>query len=338
MRTIVLEEPGRFVRGDTESPGAIPNGHARVRVHRVGICGSDLHAYRGRQPFFSYPRIVGHELGVEVLEVAPDVQGLAPGGRCAVEPYLNCGTCIACKRGKTNCCAELEVMGVHVDGGMREEIVVPADKLHASATLSDDQLALVETLGIGAHAVGRANPRPDESVLVMGAGPIGLSVIQFAQVTGAQVIVVELSAQRLAFCRDQFGVGHAVDGNDQPLEHVREILNGDLPEVVFDATGSPASMMTAFDYVANGGRLTLVGLVQSDITFFDPEFHRRELTLLSSRNAVGGDLSRVIGLMERGEIDTGPWITHRTDYDSLIEEFPALLEPEQGLVKAIMCM
>ena len=338
MRAIVLKEPGCFVRKEVEPPGPIPAGHARVRVHRVGICGSDLHAYRGRQPFFSYPRIVGHELGVEVVAAADDVQSPSPGDRCAVEPYLNCGTCIACRRGKTNCCTELQVMGVHIDGGMREEILVPAHKLHASSSLSYDQLALVETLGIGAHAVGRASPGPDESVLVVGAGPIGLSVIQFAQVTGARVIVVEVSAQRLAFCHEQFGVDHTVDGSDEPLEHVREILGGDLPEVVFDATGSPPSMMAAFQYVANGGRLVLVGLVQSDISFFDPEFHRREMTLLSSRNAAGPDLSRVVGLMERGELDTGPWITHRTDFDSLIEEFPGWLEPEQGLVKAMMSM
>src|SRR5688500_1524126 len=156
MKTIILNEPGRFSLTDTLEPRSPAPGEAMVRVHRVGVCGTDLHAYRGRQPFFTYPRILGHELGVEVVEVGENAHGIRPGDRCAVEPYLNCGTCIACRHGKTNCCVELRVLGVHTDGGMREFIAVPVNKLHRSESLSWEQLALVETLGIGAHAVERA--------------------------------------------------------------------------------------------------------------------------------------------------------------------------------------
>src|SRR4051812_45976817 len=175
MLSIVLDEPGRFRVTEAPKPPAPGAGEALVRVGRVGICGTDLHAYRGRQPFFSYPRILGHELGVEVLAVGAGVTGLEPGDRCAVEPYLDCGACLACRRGRTNCCAGLRVLGVHTDGGLRERITVPARKLHRSGRLSPEQLALVETLAVGCHAVGRAAPRADEACLVIGAGPIGLA-------------------------------------------------------------------------------------------------------------------------------------------------------------------
>jgi threonine dehydrogenase-like Zn-dependent dehydrogenase len=184
MLSITLNEPGKFSVTDVPEPRPAP-GEALVRVHRIGVCGTDLHAFAGKQPFFSYPRVLGHELGVEVIDPGTEPHGLKPGDRCSVEPYLNCGHCIACRRGKPNCCTELKVLGVHVDGGMRPQLTVPARKLHRSAKLDYEQLALVETLGIGAHAVERAEAKPDDFILVIGAGPIGLSVIQFALVTGA---------------------------------------------------------------------------------------------------------------------------------------------------------
>src|SRR5579862_9446245 len=232
MKTIILEEPGRFALAQTESPAGTPPGHALVRVRRVGVCGTDLHAFEGTQPFFSYPRILGHELGVEIVEVnAPGNTALQPGDRCAVEPYLYCGRCIACREGKTNCCVRLEVLGVHTDGGMRERITVPIANLHRSETLGLDQLALVETLGIGAHAMDRAQVQPGEFALVIGAGPIGLSVVQFALHAGARVIVMDISEARLAFCARQMGVAWSVKAGDDAVHRVEEISDGDLPTV-----------------------------------------------------------------------------------------------------------
>ena len=215
MKTVILEKPGQLRLMESAEPTDLPSGSALVRVHRVGFCGTDWHAYHGRQPFFSYPRILGHELGVEIVSIndpAGEHAGmLSPGDRCSVEPYLNCGECIACRRGKENCCVNLRVLGVHADGGMRERIVVPITKLHRSRTLSFDQLALVETLGIGCHAVSRAQPEADENVLVLGAGPIGLSVIPFVKAAGAVPIVADVSESRLAFCRDQMNVETTLD-------------------------------------------------------------------------------------------------------------------------------
>ena len=337
MQTIILAEPGRFELTDTEPPHQPPPGHALVRVHRIGVCGTDLHAFRGVQPFFSYPRILGHELGVEVVALALDVAGeLAPGDRCAIEPYLNCGVCVACRAGKTNCCISLKVLGVHTDGGMREQIVVPATKLLRSATLSFEQLALVETLGIGAHAVGRAQVRAGECALVIGAGPIGLTVMQFARLAGARVIALDLEAGRLEFCCKQLGVEQTILADQSALETIRELTDGELPTLVFDATGSSQSMHGAFQYVANGGRLVFVGLFQGDVTFHDPEVQRRELTLLASRNATGAELRRIVGLIEGGQIDTMPWITHRAPLAEAPAQFPSWLRRETGVIKAML--
>jgi 2-desacetyl-2-hydroxyethyl bacteriochlorophyllide A dehydrogenase len=333
MRTLVLQEPENFQRHDTPHPGDPGPGQALVRVHRVGICGTDLHAYRGRQPFFNYPRILGHELGVEVTAVGTGVDTVSPGDLCAVEPYLNCGTCSMCQAGRTNCCESLQVLGVHTDGGMREWLLVPAEKLHASKKLQAEQLALVETLGIGAHAVERAQLRPDDRILVIGAGPIGLSVLQFAHLAQAPIAVAELDASRRAFCRDQFGIEHCLEGG---VESVNEVFGGQAPTVVFDATGNPHSMRAAFDYPGNGGRMVFVGFFQGEVSFNSPDFHRRELTLLGSRNAQSQDFKHILRLMEEGRIDTAPWITHKASYNEIIEKFPHWLDPANGVVKAML--
>jgi 2-desacetyl-2-hydroxyethyl bacteriochlorophyllide A dehydrogenase len=336
MKTVILDTPGQFRFDTTEAPAQITDGEALVRVRRVGICGTDLHAFRGRQPFFQYPRILGHELGVEIVEVGENEAGLQAGDLCAVEPYLNCGHCIACRKGKTNCCVSLQVLGVHTDGGMRELIKVPVHKLHPSKILTLEQLALVETLGIGAHAVDRAKIIPGEFALVIGAGPIGLSVMQFALQAGAQVITMDVNEARLAFCREQLGVQRTIVAGETSLAQIEEITSGDLPTVVFDATGNAGSMMQAFQYVSHGGRLVFVGLFQGEVTFNDPFFHRREMTLLSSRNSTSADFKRIIQLMERGEINTTPWVTHRCELEGMIEQFPSWLEPETGVIKAMV--
>jgi 2-desacetyl-2-hydroxyethyl bacteriochlorophyllide A dehydrogenase len=339
MKTIILNKPGELRLCDTPAPSAskdVPPGHALMRVGSVGICGTDWHALHGRQPFFSYPRILGHELGVEIEAVNDPSSDLAPGDRCSVEPYINCGKCIACRNGKGNCCTDLKVLGVHTDGGMREHIVLPTRKLHRSKKLALDQLALVETLGIGCHAVARANLKTGENVLVVGAGPIGLSVIPFVQAAGAEAIVADVSETRLAFCTQQMRVRHTVDGRGDVAAQLKDLLGGDLPTAVIDATGNPPSMMKSFDLIAHGGRIVFVGLFQGDVTFNDPNFHRRELTLMGSRNALPGDFEHIIKLVEDGAVDTTPWITHRCAADSMVQMMPQWEAPGSGLLKAMI--
>jgi 2-desacetyl-2-hydroxyethyl bacteriochlorophyllide A dehydrogenase len=336
MRTVVLEQPGRLVASDAPPPGPPAAGEALVRVRRVGVCGTDFHAFKGDQPFFAYPRILGHELGVELLEAPAAGGSLKAGDRCALEPYMECGACVACRRGRTNCCARLEVLGVHVDGGMREILKVPARKLHRSETLSFEQLALVETLGIGAHAVGRAGLEAGETVLVVGTGPIGLAVIQSARTRGVRVLATDVDEARLDFCRRQIGVEGAFLADASADEALREATRGEMPTVVFEATGNPESMERSFGFVASGGRMVLVGLCQAKITFSDPEFHRRELTLLSSRNATGADFDRVLAAVEAGTLDTRPWVTHRASLSDVAEALPSWARPESGVLKAMV--
>lgn len=337
MKTVVLNQPGQLALIDTPAAPAPGPDEALVRVRRIGICGTDLHAFEGVQPFFSYPRILGHELAVEVVELGgPTGAGPQVGDVCTVEPYLNCGRCVACRRGKTNCCERLQTLGVHTDGGMRDAIVLPVAKLHRAPGLALDHLALVEPLTIGAHAVRRAALTPGEAALVIGAGPIGLATMQFACLDGARVIAMEINEQRAAFARKTIGIEHAIDPRDRPVEQLRELLNGELPITVFDATGSARSMMQAPQYLANGGTLVFVGLVQAQLSFDDPEMHRREVTLLRSRNATSADFARVIGDLDAGRVNLAPWITHRATPEAMIAEFGGWLKPETGVVKALI--
>jgi alcohol dehydrogenase len=314
MNAIVLEEPKQLKRADIPEPAPPSPGEALVRVHRVGICGSDVSGYLGKMPFYSYPRIPGHELGVEVVAVGIGVSNVKVGDRCSIEPYMNCGACLACRKGASNCCANLKVLGVMTDGGLRERFVVRADKLHVSASLSFDQLALVETLAIGCHAVDRPELAGGENCLIIGAGPIGLSCIVFAKLTGARTIVLSEKIQ----------------------DDLRRVTDGNGADVVIDATGSNVSMSNAFGFVAPTGRLVFVGLTTQDVTFKHPVFHRPEGTLMCSRNALPRDFTRIIGLIESGRIDTRPWITHRTNFDNLIGDFPGFTRPETGVIKAVV--
>ncbi|MEZ4701418.1 MAG: zinc-binding alcohol dehydrogenase family protein [Rhodothermales bacterium] len=334
MKSIVLEAPGQFRFDERPDPSPKGSGDALVRVRRIGVCGTDLHAYRGDQPFFAYPRVLGHELGVEVVASASD--RVRPGDYGAVEPYLHCGVCRPCREGRTNCCSKLSVLGVHQDGGLCDYLVVPASKLHVSAMLPLEHLALVEMLGIGAHAVARAGITAQDQVLVIGAGPIGLSAIQFARLVGADVVVMETNPDRMAFCKRFMDVRGCVAAGDDAERCLREQFDGDLPGVVLDATGNRHAMANAFSLVDSGGRLVLIGLFIGELAFYDPEFHRKELTLLSSRNATAADFAYVIRMLESGKINLNPWITHRVGFDDVIDAFPTFVDPAEGVIKAMI--
>jgi 2-desacetyl-2-hydroxyethyl bacteriochlorophyllide A dehydrogenase len=230
----------------------------------------------------------------------------------------------------------LSVLGVHADGGMREQVVLPARKLHKSAKLDFDQLALIETLAIGCHAVARAQLDRGERVLILGAGPIGLSVVPFVQSAGATPIVADVSRERLDASRRLLKVEHAQFADDTLAEQLKALTGNDLPTAVIDATGNAQSMARTFDLVAPGGRIVFVGLFQGDVSFNDPNFHRRECTLLASRNALPADFARIIKLVEDGVVDTTPWITHRCP----AAEFPGKIadwqRPNVRLLKAML--
>ncbi len=337
MKSLVLVEPGQFRLEDIAEPPPPARDEAQVRVLQVGICGTDLHAFEGKQPFFTYPRILGHELAVEVIALGStdESHDLKVGDRCCVMPYLNCGQCSACRRGRENCCTKMQVFGVHVDGGMREIVNVPLKKL-MKARLSNDKLAMVEMLSIGAHAVRRAQVTSSDTVLVIGVGPIGLGVALSAQETGAHVIAADLSSWRLDFASNSLGIEHCINAKEDIQAQLRTLLDGDLPTAVFDATGNSKSMHNSFQLTAHGGRLIFVGLFSGDVTFSDPEFHRRELTLFASRNANQQDFERVLQMLGDGRIDTSTWITHRASPEGMIADFASWLNPSSNVIKAMV--
>jgi 2-desacetyl-2-hydroxyethyl bacteriochlorophyllide A dehydrogenase len=334
MKILVCDKPGELSYQEIEKPVATKD-HAILKVKRIGICGTDLHAYEGTQPFFNYPRVLGHELALEVIEA----EGFEKGEAVTIIPYFNCGNCIACRSGKPNCCAQINVFGVHIDGGMKEYISVPISSILHGEGLTYDELALVEPLAIGAHGVRRAAVKEGEFVLVVGAGPIGLGIMEFARIEGAQVIALDINEQRLSFCKDKLKVAHTMNGaTENVVERLQQITNGDMPTVVIDVTGSLKAINNAFQYMAHGARYVLVGLQKENLSFSHPEFHKREATLMSSRNATKEDFAKVIKSMKEGKVNPATYITHRVTFDDVINNFQSWLNPANGVIKAMVEM
>jgi len=325
------------IRLETRARPRPGRGEAILRIRRIGVCGTDIHAYGGRQPYFDYPRVLGHELAGEIVEVGAEVASELIGQQAYVIPYLHCGTCRACRRGRTNCCQRMEVVGVHRDGGMAEYLCVPTGHLVTSDSLSLDALALIECQAIGAHAVRRAAIEPGELAVVVGAGPIGMGVAQLARASGADVVVVDAAPARLAFCRDVLGFENTLDPTQGDLPgRIAALNDGALADAVFDATGNPQAMEAGFALVGHAGRYTLVGVVKADIRFADPDFHARELTLLASRNATCEDFERVATLLAANEIQSLALITHRAELADVPDRMPDWCNPASGVVKAMI--
>ena len=340
MKSLVLTKPGEFAFEDRPRP--VPqNDEILFKILQIGICGTDLHAFEGTQPLFSYPRIMGHELAVQVAEIPAAARGIVTnikeGDIVTLLPYLFCGKCIACRNGKNNCCTSLKTLGVHVDGGMQEYISIPALYAIPAGRVKASDIALVECFSIGFHGVRRANPREGEAALVVGAGPIGIGVIHGLKVRGAKVIVMDINDKRLAYARNIAGADFIINSlNIDSEKAVKDITGGELPSLVMDATGNAGQMMKAFNYVCAGGTIVYVGLVRSDITFNDPVLHTKEITLMSSRNATKEDFANVIAGMESGKVNTAGFITHTISLDDTPSQFPAWIKPETGCIKAVV--
>jgi 2-desacetyl-2-hydroxyethyl bacteriochlorophyllide A dehydrogenase len=334
MDAVVCVAPGHLAleRRPIPSRGA---GEVLIRVRNVGVCGTDMHIFRGTQPYLSYPRIMGHELSGEVAE-APLDSHLKAGDPVYVMPYLSCGTCPACRKGRPNCCMRLEVLGVHRDGGMAEFLTVPAAFVFKAEGVSLGDAAMIEFLAIGAHAVRRVEMQPGCRVLVVGAGPIGIAAALFANLHGAEVTALDGRNDRLDFCRDVLRVSRSVRLDSHTAEQLKEVTQGDWFDVVFDATGNPQAMEAGFSYVGHGGSYVLVSIVNANIAFSDPEFHRREMTLLGSRNATSADFEQVLRAMREGKVPTQALNTHRTTLGRLPDVMPTWMAPSAGIIKGIV--
>ncbi|MBU1304552.1 MAG: zinc-binding alcohol dehydrogenase family protein [Alphaproteobacteria bacterium] len=333
MNALICSEPG--VLSVIERPRAErAPGEVLVRPRRVGICGTDYHIYEGKHPFLAYPRVMGHELAVEVVE--PGESDFKAGEVVVVNPYLSCGTCIACRRGKPNCCTKISVLGVHRDGGMAELISLPPQNLVRAEGLSADACATVEFLAIGAHAVRRASLDSSDRVLVIGAGPIGFGAVLFATLSGAKVTVMDRDQERLAAARNLFGIAGTITADDSVDAQVAAATDGEGFDVVFDATGNQGSIEKGFDFVAHGGRYVLVSVVKGDITFVDSDFHRKEMSIFGSRNATSVDFERVIAAIRDGQVPIDKLITHRTTLPGAVTDLPRWATQKSGLIKAVI--
>jgi 2-desacetyl-2-hydroxyethyl bacteriochlorophyllide A dehydrogenase len=332
--SVVCSEPGKLLTEDRPIPARGPD-EVLIRVRRVGVCGTDYHIFRGKQPYLSYPRLIGHEFSGEVVE-APSQSKLVPGDRVAVMPYLSCGVCVACRKGKTNCCTRLEVLGVHRDGALTEYVSVPAGFVVDTNRLSFDEAAMIEFLSIGAHAVRRADVAAAERVLVVGAGPIGLAATAFCKLRGAQLTIVDSRDDRLEFARTALFADHTVALGEQTREKLAAVSGDDFFDVVFDATGNPQAMETGFSYVAHGGRYALISVVSADIRFSDPDFHKRETTLLACRNATLEDFATVVGAIQSRQLPAKSFNTHRAALSDVPDILPRWAEPSSGVIKALV--
>lgn len=334
MKALVCTAPGLFDYVEKEEPVSIP-GNVILKIKRVGICGTDLHAYQGTQPYFNYPRILGHELAADIAE-ANNAAGLTEGMPVSVIPYFNCGHCIACRNNKPNCCASIKVCGVHIDGGMVDYLSVPSYSIIHTEGLGYDALSLLEPLSIAAHGVRRAGVQPGEFVLVVGAGPIGLATMQMAAVAGARVIAMDVNENRLQFT-EKLNIPYKVNATSPNLtEQLLDITHGDMPTVIIDATGNLKAINNSLMYLAHGGRYVLIGLQKEAISFSHPEFHKRETTLMSSRNATRADFNHVIDSIKKGLIDPNVYITHRAKADEVKANFESWLDPANGVIKAMV--
>ncbi len=329
-------EPGKLVVDVCDMPVAGP-GEVLVRIRRVGICGTDFHIVRGTQPYLTYPRVPGHELAGEVVAAARGSLW-QPGMQVCIMPYHSCGTCIACRAGKTNCCTDISVLGVHKDGGLAEYLAIDERYLIAADGLSLDEIAMVEFLSIGRHAVRRAALRAGERVLVVGAGPIGMATAFFAARAGVLVTVVDGNAARVALCVDRLGAHHGEVAGMETAQRLSALTDGEFFDCVFDATGNAAAIETGFAYVAHGGRYVLVSIVSADIRFSDPEFHKREMSLLGSRNATHEDFANVIGVLRAGEFPLDAVISHRLPFAEVPEAIARLMLPDAGVIKALVVL
>lgn len=322
----VCVEAGRFELVERPVPQTAPEGWVLIDLVAAGLCGTDYHIFEGKHPYLQYPRVIGHELsGV----VAQSAQGWTKGQLVVVNPYIACGTCHACKRGKPNCCMAIGVLGVHRDGGMCARIAVPAGNLYDATGLTAREAALVEFLAIGAHAVRRSEMNTADRVLITGAGPIGLGAALFAGLTGAEVHLLDVNADRL---KAAAGLGFS------NLHASNNAFPADGFDIVMDATGNPRAMEAGFAHVAHGGTYVLVSVVKDDLTFNDAEFHKREMRLVGSRNAQAQDFLHVMNALKSRAIPGEALISATLPLADLPRRIGELAADRGRIIKAIVTL
>ncbi|OBX04441.1 galactonate oxidoreductase [Gallibacterium genomosp. 3] len=332
MKALICNKPFEFIYQELDIPTPKEN-NVLLKIAAVGICGTDIHAFAGNQPFFTYPRILGHEASGTIKAVGNKVTNWKVGQRVALIPYVSCGECDACRSGKTNCCEKISVIGVHEDGCFCEYLSVPEKNILAiSDNVDDISAALIEPFAISAHAVRRANIQPNDDVLIVGAGPIGLSAAAIAAADGAHVVIADTSEARREHIKTQL----KLPSFDPISEKVEDYFNGKLPLIVIDATGNQKAMNNAVNLIRHGGRIVFVGLFKGDFSFSDPDFHKKETTLLGSRNATYEDFSKVQQLMAQNKLSAAMMLTHTFNFEGLADIYAEQIVNNKSLIKSVI--
>lgn len=296
MRALVIHEPGEAVIENLLRPEQQP-GQILLQVRMIGLCGSDLNSYRGKNPLVSYPRVPGHEIAATILESHPARPDLKPGTNVTLSPYTNCGKCSSCLRGRPNACQFNETLGVQRDGALLEQIWMPAEKLYP-ANLSIKELCLVEPLTVGFHAVARGRVRPSDIVAIFGCGGVGLGAVAASHFAGALTIAVDLDDHKLEIAKSA-GAAHAINTCRESLhDRLQKLTENRGPDVVIEAIGLPDTFRAAVEEVAFTGRVVYIGYAKEPVAYETRLFVQKELDILGSRNALPEDFARVIQMLE----------------------------------------
>lgn len=335
MKAVKVVEPGKIGLVETDAPVA-GAGEVLIRMKYVGFCGSDLSTYLGKNPMVNYPRIPGHEISGMIAELGAGVpEGFEKGEPVTVVPYTNCGQCPSCRRGRAYACQFNQTLGVQRDGAMQEFISVPWEKVLKAPTLSDLELAMVEPLTVGFHAIERGRVTDLDTVMVLGCGMIGAGAIVRAALRGAKVIAVDIDDHKLELAKE-LGAHHAVNSMKQDLHiELQKLTNGDGPDVAIEAAGNPVTYRAAVDELAFTGRVICIGYAAKEVQFATKLFVQKEMDIMGSRNATAEDFRAVISYLERGTFPLEKMITRKIKPDEAAEAVQAWAD-EPGKVMKIL--
>ena len=321
MKAVVLEGPGQAAVKDVAAPAGAGVGEVLLQVRKVGLCGSDLNSYRGRNPLVNYPRVPGHEVAATVAETNPLAPEWTAGTAVTLSPYSNCGKCASCLRGRPNACEFNQTLGVQRDGALTEWISVPASRLFR-ANLTLKELCLVEPLTVGFHAAARGRATAGDTVAVFGCGGVGLGAVAGAVFRGATVIGIDLDDAKLETAR-KAGAAHSINTAEGDLHtQLAELTGGRGPDVIIEAIGLPQTFRAAVEEVAFTGRVVYIGYAKEQVAYETRLFVQKELDILGSRNAQPEDFRDVIRMLEAHRFPVEEAVTHMVP----IEEAPAILE------------
>lgn len=336
MKAVEISKSLEMVMIDVEKPLIESPDEVVVKIKRVGICGSDMHIYHGTNPLATYPRIVGHEVVGEVVEVGDKVSTLRAGDHVIIEPIRYCGTCYACRKGRPNVCNQLSVFGVHEDGGMREFVVLPEKQLHVvDASLGWDEIVLAEPYTIGAQAVWRGNVQEDDTVFIQGSGPIGICILKVAKLAGAKVIISDLKEERLLFAKEN-GADVIIDASKESVEErVLELTDGEGPNVVIDAVCLPSTFELGVNVVSPAGTVVVLGFDERPAAISQLPITKKEVTIVGSRLQTN-QFAKVVALLNEGKLKTDGFITHKFPLKDVKKAFSFVEQNPNEVRKAVI--